>query len=294
MSRPGANASHQSHLHVQITQTKQKISNCQNQIAVQQALYMKHQQAPQQQHQPSPAQPSVDFMRSNSNDINPLSEFRDLSHKDQQQLAQSRFKTSWELPSFEKDDADLFSRAPGSKSRSDIWSGLNEETGLTSWSDGDMFKESVQPLSAQQSGTATPAYLADLMPEFEPGKPWKGSQMKNIEDDPHVTPGSVNRSPLSVNTIFNNWPSKVNPTDSDATVSGRNNSAVDPLTSLSLSSNTWAFPAASSSSFVGTDTITSIHKTPTSSSWDQATTDSLWSGTASVSKPRGPPPGLSQ
>lgn len=33
---------------------------------------------------------------------------------------------------------------------------------------------------------------ADLVPEFEPGKPWKGNQMiKSVDDDPTLTPGSV-------------------------------------------------------------------------------------------------------
>ena len=31
----------------------------------------------------------------------------------------------------------------------------------------------------------------DLVPEFEPGKPWKGSVLKSVEDDPTMTPGSV-------------------------------------------------------------------------------------------------------
>lgn len=287
MTKPGANASFQSHLHVQITQTKQKISNCQNQIAVQQALFMKHQQ---------PVAP-LDFAR--NSDVSSIpDQFRDLSLKDQPASQnQSRFKTTWKLPSFEKDDADMFSRAPGGsssgKTRPDTWSGLNDESGLTnSWSDGtEMFKDTSQ--SSSQSAPTT-SYLADLVPEFEPGKPWKGSsQLKNIEDDPHVTPGSVNRSPLSVNTIFNSWSSKVSPTDAPATATN-----ADPLTSLPMSSSTWAF-APSSSGFTA-DPMNSSQKVASSSasSWStigepSASADSLWSG-SSVTKPRGPPPGLSQ
>ena len=295
MSKPGANASLQSHLHVQITQTKQRISNCQNQIAVQQALYMKQQQVPSTSPQ--------EFLR--PSDLSSINDFRDLSLKDQQQQqqqSQSRFKTTWKLPSFEKEESDAFSRAPGAggggKTRADTWSGLSDEGGssMSSWSDGgDMFKESAlapappqqQPPSAHSAPSAS--YLADLVPEFEPGKPWKGSShMKSIEDDPHVTPGSVNRSPLSVNTIFNTWSSKaVSPTDAPTPASSS-----DPLTSLSLSSSTWAFP---SSSFPSADPVNSSQKV--SSSWSVgdpvSSADSLWSS-SSVCKPRGPPPGLLQ
>lgn len=241
-------------------------------------------------HQQSPAQTApLDFLR--NSDVNSItSEFRDMSMKDQQSQNQSRFKTTWKLPSFEKEDADMFSRAPGGKSRPDTWSGVNDETGLSNWSDGaDMFKETSQTNSSRSAPTSS--YLADLVPEFEPGKPWKGSsQMKSIEDDPHVTPGSVNRSPLSVNTIFNNWNSKVSPTDAPTTAS-----AADPLTALPLCSSTWAYP--SSSSGFTTDPINSSQKV--SSSWSvigepSSTTDSLWSSGSAASKPRGPPPGLSQ
>ncbi|OWA54264.1 hypothetical protein BV898_18674 [Hypsibius exemplaris] len=31
----------------------------------------------------------------------------------------------------------------------------------------------------------------ETLPEFEPGKPWRGSQLLSADDDPHLTPGSV-------------------------------------------------------------------------------------------------------
>lgn len=38
------------------------------------------------------------------------------------------------------------------------------------------------------------SWPADLVPEFEPGKPWKGTQMiKSVDDDPTLTPGSVSK-----------------------------------------------------------------------------------------------------
>lgn len=87
------------------------------------------------------------------------------------------------------------------------------------------------------SGPSHPSYnLTDLVPEFEPGKPWKGTQLKNIEDDPHITPGSIARSPLSVNNIKDSnlfWPSKTSPANTSTDAAG------------SLTSSTWGFNPSS-------------------------------------------------
>lgn len=71
----------------------------------------------------------------------------------------------------------------------------------------------------------------------------KGNQLKSIEDDPSITPGSVVRSPLSIATIkdtelFNMNPSKSPPPG-------------DNIQPLSLSSSTWSFnpPSSTSSAF---------------------------------------------
>ena len=53
---------------------------------------------------------------------------------------------------------------------------------------------------SNSSASTTTFSLNDMIPEFIPGKPWQGVANKNIDDDPHITPGSVSRS-LSVNTI---------------------------------------------------------------------------------------------
>ncbi|XP_076366142.1 protein Gawky-like isoform X2 [Tachypleus tridentatus] len=109
-------------------------------------------------------------------------------------------------------------------------------------------KELVTSVSSNSTSTNSvlqPSYnLADLVAEFEPGKPWKGnSHIKNIEDDPHITPGSVARSPLSLHNIkepdFLGWSSKSRP---PATTGG------DSL-AASLASLTWAInPALSNGS----------------------------------------------
>lgn len=93
--------------------------------------------------------------------------------------------------------------------------------------------------STPVSGSSHPSYsLTDLVPEFEPGKPWKGTQLKNIEDDPHITPGSIARSPLSVNNIKESnlfWPSKTSPANTSNDASG------------GLTSSTWVFNPTSAS-----------------------------------------------
>lgn len=41
-------------------------------------------------------------------------------------------------------------------------------------------------------GNVGDGWQTDLVPEFEPGKPWKGTQiMTSVENDPTLTPGSV-------------------------------------------------------------------------------------------------------
>lgn len=286
----------------------------------------------QQQH------PLHEFLKSGEANIGLASaEYRDLITSEFKHQSQSRLKTTWKLGSFEDDDAQSdFSRAPGSSAkqmalggmgaavgRGDVnsWSGLDDSP---SWSDGTSNGPSLEQqqllkdasmMAANVSSSSGQSPYNDLVPEFEPGKPWKGSAhlSKSVEDDPHMTPAqfqqfsagaaSVNRSPLSSSTtLFNNWPSKVSPP------------ANDPLaSSLSLSSSTWAFtPAANNLQQLYNEQTNSNSSSAKSSSrsWGspQAETcvDGLWGeagnngggnggGDArSVSKPRGPPPGLAQ
>lgn len=131
------------------------------------------------------------------------------------------------------------------------------------------------------------AAFTDLVPEFEPGKPWKVRpffylvstldfwskdllfkklikkkllfvtilnlfffcQMKSIEDDPSITPGSVVRSPLSLAAIK----------DTDAIFSTGSKTSPPPQSVNadsaipSLSNSTWSFnpPATTPSVFTG-------------------------------------------
>ncbi|XP_056642244.1 protein Gawky isoform X1 [Diorhabda sublineata] len=277
---------------VLITKTKQSIGNLQNQIAAQQATYVK-----QQQHQSG----IYDTFKTNSmhDSINALqSNFSDLGINKEPQLnpQQSRL-TQW--INKDKDDVGEFSRAPGSVSKplntspnmnplvlnsSDgPWS--TGRTGDTGWPDAAASDTSNDVKDAQWSTTTQPS-LTDLVPEFEPGKPWKGNQIKSIEDDPSITPGSVVRSPLSIATIKDNELFNMNPSKSPPVTDG--------IQSLSLSSSTWSFNPTGS---VASTAFTSPpNKLPTSKGAlgdlnpTTPVTSELWGAPKSS---RGPPPGLS-
>lgn len=65
----------------------------------------------------------------------------------------------------------------------------------------NMNDDSNKPNSAVNVNINTDAWPSDLVPEFEPGKPWKGTQiLKSVEDDPTITPGSVSQAANEVHT----------------------------------------------------------------------------------------------
>ncbi|XP_054719773.1 protein Gawky-like [Uloborus diversus] len=348
-------------LSVQITQAKQHIVNLQNQIAAQQAIFLKQQlQLPVQQH-PSlqtPQPSTFDVVKSNLDSINGLhSEFRDLSVKESASQGHSRLN-QWKLPSFEKEDnsppnenngcsrenngsSTEFSRAPGSitksssanslssttashsssnlqplnentwpemtRSQNDSWSepvesnnsvqGNGENIGAPNESSSDgngnkhnsasENKDSPATSSNPSTSSSSQSYnLNDLVPEFEPGKPWKGtSRIKNFEDDPHVTPGSIAKSPLSLNSIKDSelftWNTKQN---------------VSNLSTSSLTSSTWTFSPPTSQ-----NSGSSPAKSGNSRSWENRPSDQerrmSWKGAIQTApalpKTSRPPPGLS-
>ncbi|XP_015903924.1 protein Gawky isoform X3 [Parasteatoda tepidariorum] len=337
-------------LSVQITQTKQHIMNLQNQIAAQQAIFLKQQvQLPVQHPSLQNPQPSsFDVVKSNLESINGLhSEFRDLSMKEPPSQSHSRLN-QWKLPPFDKEDnptssennrdnsvsGSEFSRAPGSitkssssnslssgnashsssnlqplsenvwnemtRSQNDTWSDPNDSNTVPGSSDSIGNCETISdgsgsnkhnsasdnkdsPATSTNPSTSSSSQsynLNDLVPEFEPGKPWKGtSRIKNFEDDPHVTPGSIAKSPLSLNSIKDSelftWNSKQN---------------IPNLSSSSLTSSTWTFsppPTQNSGN--------SALKTGNSRSWGNQPSDQdrgTWKGSTQMPKTSRPPPGL--
>uniref|UniRef100_A0A1A9V7V6 UBA domain-containing protein n=1 Tax=Glossina austeni TaxID=7395 RepID=A0A1A9V7V6_GLOAU len=277
---------------VAIAKYKQQIQSLQNQINAQQAIYIKQQQQQQalQQTQHPPAHinnTSTEYLRGHDA-INALqgnfSEMS-LSKSASYQPApnpQSRLN-QWKLPALEKDitvDSTDFSRAPGATKQNLPTNNANNMgplglQGDGTWSTGRSINDGWpdptndsenKDWSVGQSSTAAATYT-DLVQEFEPGKPWKGPQIKSIEDDPSITPGSVARSPLSINPT---------PKDADLFANASKNSPTD-LPSLGLTtSSTWSFnPSTSNQNFP---------------SWSDNSQPELW--TSMNKSSRGPPPGL--
>ncbi|KFB52431.1 AGAP007803-PA-like protein [Anopheles sinensis] len=234
---------------------------------------------------------------------------------------QSRLN-QWKLPSLEKDpsagkdDLTDFSRAPGPTATAGAKSsttsanlsslGLVQDgtwaTGRTNLTDGGWPEQTGETESKDWSTTNNntssqdSSAFTDLVPEFEPGKPWKGTQLK-IEDDPSITPGSVARSPLSISTakeseLFGGGgggaggmaaPEKVSPT----VAAGDGRSGGLNLTSSAWSFNTPSSTAVASGGKAWTDSTAGGGAAVTSAAAD------VWC--TPIGKPsatRGPPPGL--
>ncbi|XP_053697136.1 protein Gawky-like [Sabethes cyaneus] len=322
--RGGAGGNNQMSL---IPKIKQQIAGLQNQIATQQAIYVKQQQQQQQhQQQHGGGTSNMGHLGSNfhrePNDLttlqNSLSEIglgkeptgpyhhggaggngagsvngngagSGGSNSQQSRLNQ------WKLPAMEKDtghDLTDFSRAPGTTAKSTLsttgstMAGLGGLQGDNTWSTGRGSITDGWPDSAGDTNTkdwpSNQESFTDLVPEFEPGKPWKGTQMK-IEEDPTITPGSIARSPIASISIGS-------AKDSDLFAT---NSKPSPTDSISLSSSTWSFNP-SNNNFSG-----SISKIGgTKNTWSDSGSSDLWgtglnTGNGAGKTPRGPPPGLS-
>ncbi|XP_034242779.1 protein Gawky isoform X1 [Thrips palmi] len=291
---------------VQLTKTKQQIANLQNQIQAQQALYVKH----------MPPQGPPDYFKPDP--MGAMPSFNDLTIKEPPVMNDQSFQSpqsrlnQWKLPpSLDKDSDGLgneFSRAPGTTSKAPglsqshsspninpilsqgdgPWASVSRSNSDTGWPDSAGVIESGAsdkdwPITSQSNS------FSDLVPEFEPGKPWKG--MKSIEDDPNITPGSVGRSPLSLAALKepemfpSGGVSKTSPTSSGGEI----------ITPLSLSSSsTWSYSNTGSST--ATSFASPLGKLGSKGPWGDGpvptpANSELWG--APQNKPRGPPPGLS-
>lgn len=78
-------------------------------------------------------------------------------------------------------------------------------TDTSSASDGtSVSAESLMSTAAStESNSSSVLDSLPAIPEFVPGKPWQGIS-KSVEDDPHITPGSIVRS-FSVNTVKDDY-----------------------------------------------------------------------------------------
>nr|XP_053632676.1 protein Gawky-like isoform X3 [Cherax quadricarinatus] len=292
-------------LNINITKTKQQIQNLQNQIAAQQALYVKQQQ---QHHHPQlhshlpggPPGTQNDFFNKPSLPDQLYSSFTQMPVSENPPAINigqhgSRLH-QWKLPSLENDDND-FIRAPGAPGKpampqshsspnltpllgpsNSTWS-LNR-TSETGWPEsssggndnttGDKGVPNMDSQWAASSQTnASGSYGLDIKP-FEPGKPWMDSELLS----------SISKTPTT-NTV------------SDMT---------SHLTSLSLSSNTWSFNPGpghhtTNSPLSGDSKLSSGTNGKSGSSWSETVHEGssnlaseLWG--APGNKLRGPPPGL--
>ncbi|XP_070187739.1 protein Gawky-like isoform X2 [Littorina saxatilis] len=144
----------------------------------------------------------------------------------------------WKQPTPERDGQGDLNKAPGSKlsqmnmqhsHSAPVMGPFGDLTGLnisgdTTWSSsatsaasnwpsasndgsGDSKRDdSTPPTSglASMLGGGNLGLSTDVIPEFVPGKPWQGLTNKRVEDDPHITPGSISRS-LSVNVVKDDY-----------------------------------------------------------------------------------------
>ncbi|XP_055600693.1 protein Gawky-like [Uranotaenia lowii] len=236
-----------------INKLKSQIGNLQNQITAQQTIYVKQQlQQQQQQNNANPlsaGHPSNDLFRT-PNELSGLpSNFAEMSLKENNAPFPSTGSTSqqsrlnqWKLPSAVNDkDSDLtdFARAPGTTSKPPPGSGLGGIDDGT-WSNGRSNVGDGWPETNAQDNkdwTANTDAFTDLVPEFEPGKPWKGTQTTRIEDDPTITPGSVARSPLSIAAA------KESNLFANSNSSNNNNNVINSKSSPteSIPSSTWSY-----------------------------------------------------
>jgi len=220
--RPGAPSSQALlGLTVQITKHKQQIGNLQNQITAQQAQYLKNQQP-----QPLPGGPNPG---QNSNDMTLGLDQLNMGDTP----AGGSSKILGILNNVSKNDND-FSRAPGSAkaptsqsspnlllSGEGPWS--NGPSGNTGWPDSANEKPNNTSNSTEEDNFG--------IPEFVPGKAWKGTALKDPTEDPTLTPGSV-------------APTAIVPQHSSEKTAGAPATTLE--SSLGLTSSTWSFNTSAS------------------------------------------------
>ncbi len=137
--------------------------------------------------------------------------------------------------------------------------------------------------SATSPGQGQPGVdINDMIEEFVPGKPWTGITSKSVEDDPYITPGSVQRPSLSVNTIKDDY---IN------TTLGKSTSPT--VSESALGSSTWGTSLGSlgKTAVVGTGSGSKSSWSSSGSLAEPSLGSELW-GIPQGSRNTRPPPGL--
>ncbi|XP_062586935.1 protein Gawky-like isoform X4 [Saccostrea cucullata] len=137
---------------------------------------------------------------------------------------------------------------------------------------------------SQPPANAVTTTLNDSIPEFVPGKPWLGITNKNVEDDPHITPGSFSRSlSLSVNTVKDDYLSSLTKTSPSVTESPSWNSksnqnpkwSNNESAPSSFSNEVWGVPLSKNNSRPPPGLI------PKSGNWTGVNRQHSWAGSTS-------------
>ena len=228
---------------VNITKTKQHITNLQNQISAQQAAYLKSNQgmggASTLPTTPSHmgAEPSVPDL------FNELT----LSGGNAGGLSDPSSGGS-RLLQWKNTDNLFKNNATNNKSSPGLGFGADDTWGLSSNPTTSGWPDSKSGPS--RDNNADNGIDSFGIPEFEPGKPWKGPGLKNPDDDPTLTPGSVSGSTLDLMGKTNH---------------NSNSSTATTDNSLSLTSPTWSYQASAASNDKPKDSWGSSGQTGTSS-----------------------------
>jgi len=343
LGRPGGSGPGMMQLVPQMNKTKQQIASLQQQIAAQQALYVKQQGGggggmmnQQPPGAPPGSQGSELFKVDQVHNLQSNLERMNL----QQDSGQSRL-SQWKYPPMDNMDVSGmsdFSRAPGSigggappgnikpplgsslsspnmnpvlGQDGSAWGSLSRSQSETGWPDSGSDLPLGEGKDNWSSGaTGTSSYsgsISDLVPEFEPGKPWKGPQIKTADDDPTLTPGTFAMSGLNESDAYSNNGSKSGgnnpsskssppPVSSSGGSSGGSSGSGGGFPTLGLSNSTWSFNPSSASSAAtsssGGAPYGSVAKSgPPKTTWSDAPPP-LADPWSAPNKPRGPPPGI--
>ena len=263
---------------VDITKTKQEIQNLQNQISAQQATYLKQQTMPPMPPQsgtgslqgPEPRGVANLFEQmtiANSGNLG-------TTNPTDTSGSGSGFGGS-KLNNWINKPNDSLAKAPGpigastntNKSSSNLWTGADDTWGApspnapstsTGWPDttgpstkpnagqgqsGQTLQQLGSNAAVNQGSNATngiPENVDFGIPEFQPGKPWKGPGMKDPSEDPNLTPGSVNMAPLELNALSKTSSSISLAASSSTTTTLAASSAAGMDNTFGLNS-TWSF-----------------------------------------------------
>jgi trinucleotide repeat-containing gene 6 protein len=238
-----SNSSQLLSISVNITKTKQHIANLQNQISAQQATYLKTQNMPSGSSSLSGCLPPPHLGSSGGEPTMP-DLFNELTLSGtstsgsgmggSDNVAGSRL-AQWKL---NPDSLFASNKAPGgggggnkSGNSPGLGFGADETWGVSSNSTNSGWPDSKSGPNNNSSSVDTINGIDSFgIPEFEPGKPWKGPGLKNPDDDPTLTPGSV--APTAIEIMAKNSHSNSNSSNTGSTLMEN---------TLGLTSPTWSF-----------------------------------------------------